>query len=145
VFFYLLDYHIVVCNLGDYVLKRIWGWILGNQSINLNVSVEIKDLDKITRVLSQFDNNRGIINSSGQLPRSSVSMVMPTEKKSQPKQKKKLKDDPIQASDVAELFSAEGIPKAIDKTGSNVISQSEGKSTDDKLSSLKRLSKRKGN
>ena len=128
------------------MFKRIWSWISGNQSINLNVSIEIKDLDKITRVLSKFDNSRGIINnSSNQLPSSSVSTVAPTEQKSQPKQKKKLKDDPIQASDVAELFSAKGASKAIDKTGSNVTSQSEGKSTDDQLSSLKRLSKRKGN
>ena len=127
------------------MFKRIWDWISGNQSMNLNVFIEIKDLDKITKVLSQFDNDRGIINSSSQLPGSSIITVAPTEPKSQPKQRKKLKDDPIQASDVAELFSAKGISKAIDKTGSNVISQSEGKSTDDKLSSLKRLSKRKGN
>jgi len=127
------------------VIKRLWNWIVGDQSINLNISVEVKGLDKIIKTLSKFENNQGIIKRDNQIQNSTEKILTTSiSQKNQPKRKKKLDDDPINAEDIAEIFSSDGILKAIDKTGNDVISQSEGKSTDDKMSSLKKLSKKKG-
>ena len=127
------------------MIKRLWNWIVGDQSINLNISVEVKDLDKIIKTLSKFENNQGIIKRDNQIQNSTEKILTTSiSQKNQPKRKKKLDDDPINAADIAEIFSSDGILKAIDKTGNDVISQSEGKSTDDKMSSLKKLSKKKG-
>lgn len=127
------------------MIKRLWNWIVGDQSINLNISVEVKGLDKIIKTLSKFENNQGIIKRDNQIQNSTEKILTTSiSQKNQPKRKKKLDDDPINAEDIAEIFSSDGILKAIDKTGNDVISQSEGKSTDDKMSSLKKLSKKKG-
>jgi len=127
------------------VFKRLWNWIIGYQSVDLNIKIEIKDLDKITRVLSEFGKKSDIINKNYSHVIKDVDIENKVEiSQEQPKIRKKIENDPINATDAAKIFAAGGIEKAIDKTGKNVVNKSKGKSVDDKISSLKRHNQKKG-
>jgi hypothetical protein len=134
--------------MSPMAIREWWNRLFGpkNQeaTLNINVNIAVKDLDKIVGVLSKLSPNRVIIeevNQNRQINNKDTPNApddLQIQKKSQ---KAHLKEDPITAKDVAEIFSAGGIKKGIDKTGSEVFSQSEGSSTDNQVSSLKRFKK----
>jgi hypothetical protein len=116
------------------VLKSIWKSLFGSKEINLNVSIEIKDLDKIVGVLSSLPVRSFVENNEN----NSKNIGRNTNQSNIISKKETLKDDPISASDIASLMKDTGIEKGIDKTG-DICSQSNGSSTDDMVSSLKRF------
>ena len=128
------------------MFKRFWGWITGNSRTDLNIHIEVKDLDKLIGVLSKFQNRPVIIEKRDGAPekhgQTTIEADVPI--RTPKKERKKLVDDPADAADIAQIFAADGIQKATDKTGSDITEQSEGKSTDDQVSSLRQLHRNKG-
>jgi len=136
------------------VLKEIWAKLFGSKekeaTLNINLNIKVKDLDRFVEVLSKIShnsnnnfNNRDIIeerevNNKNQSEERQIINKPISEKK------KHLSEDPITAKDVAEIFNSTGIQKGVDKTGSDLYSHSKGSSTDNQVSSLKKL-KKKGN
>jgi len=119
------------------VLNRLWNWLIGNQKVDINVKIEIKDLEKLLKVLHR-SSHQPVIIDNGQTDVEENNS--PTLGKEQPtKRRKKLVDDPMTSSEVASIMLSDGIEKATDKTGSDVVSASEGISTDDTVSSLKQF------
>jgi len=120
------------------VLKNFWNSLFGSKEVNLNIKIELKDLDKIVEVLSSLPNRSFVVNNennSKNIPQSQNQSNIIGKRET-------LKDDPISAEDIANLMKDTGIKKGIDKTG-DICSQSNGSSTDDVVSSLRRF-KEKG-
>jgi len=127
-------------NEGYGVIHRIWSWIRGHETVDLNICIEIKELDKLVSVISKLQNKPVIIsNESSKFDKVQQLDQNIAPKQSSIKERKKLEDDPLCAKDVAEIFSADGIKKAIDKTGKDVVSHSHGENIDSQISSLKRF------
>jgi hypothetical protein len=125
------------------LIKKIWQWLTGNQSVNISITIKIEDLDKIIKFIPNYNNKPVIINhdinhghSSSQNPNYEYKNNI---QESNRIQKKKLADDPLDANEIASIMLADGIAKAKDFTGKDIVSESEGKSTDDTVSSLKRF------
>ena len=116
------------------MLKSFWNSLFGSKEINLNVSIEIKDLDRIVEVLSSLPSRSFVSNNEN----NSKNIDRNTNSSNIINKKEVLKDDPVSASDIASLMKDTGIQKGIDKTG-DICSQSNGSSTDDLVSSLKRF------
>jgi hypothetical protein len=124
------------------VLKRFWNWLTGNSKVDLNLTIEIKDLDKISSLLVKLNQHSVIIDKSANtssMP--TVSEVEDEEILMKKRRRKKLNNDPVSAKDAAQMFASGGIEKAVDKTSKDIVSQSQGNSTDDKLTFLKKNSK----
>ncbi len=108
------------------------------QEINLNINVEIKNLNKFVEVLSPLLNSSVILKKDTEEKREDKYIVSET-KSSTKKEKKVNKEDPTTVEDVASIFREGGIEKGIDKTGDDIFSKEQGKSTDDKILTLKKM------
>lgn len=117
------------------MIGRFWRWLIGNQKIEVNIKLQIEDLQKLENIIEKTASRQVIID--GEKKKESYTSTENT------KNKKKLKDDPATADEVAKIMLSDGIQKAVDKTGNDVISASEGNSTDDTVSSLKTFLRRK--
>ena len=120
------------------MLGRFWSWLTGNQKVEVNLKIQIEDFQKLIEVLPQYSNQPVIINSDRADPgfaSNNASSGVPATRS----RKKKLADDPLSPGEVASIMLSDGIEKATDRTGGDVVSASEGKSTDDTVSSLRKL------
>lgn len=116
------------------MIGRFWKWIVGNQKVEINVNINIKDVEKLIKVLSQSQSNPVIIQERS-------TERIDTFKSEQRQGKRKLAEDPLTSQEVANIMLSDGIEKATDKTGNDIVSSSEGGSTDDTVSSLKKMFK----
>jgi hypothetical protein len=124
------------------VLKRFWNWLTGNSKVDLNLTIEIKDLDKISSLLVKLNQRPVIIDKSANTSSmQTIAEVEDEEIVTKKRKRKKLNNDPVSAKDAAQMFASGGIEKAVDKTSKDIVSQSQGNSTDDKLTFLKKNSK----
>jgi hypothetical protein len=124
--------------LENNLLGRLWEWLIGKQKVDITLTVKIEDLDKLAKVLRQSSNHPVIINheKTDSLTTQQVARTPIVGKSSA---KRKLEDDPLDANEIASIMLADGIEKVTDKTGDNVISATQGASTDDTVSSLKKF------
>lgn len=117
------------------MINRFWRWLIGNQKVEIDINLKVKDLDKLMKVLSQSSSTPVIITNENK-PGTTQAL-----NENEPKRKKKLSEDPVTSKEVADIMLAQGIEKANDKTGNDIVSSSEGGSTDDTVSSLKKMFK----
>lgn len=132
------------------MLKKIINFLFGKNTENININIKIEDLDKIVEVLCHLSNFKDIIsnkdndfylNKNSKTNNINIKETSIEENETKTNKKKELKEDPITADDIANLMKESGIDKGIDKTG-KIFSESNGSSTDDKISSLKRFKKK---
>jgi len=125
------------------VLKRIWNYLFSNEvNINLNLNIEIKDLGKITEVLSTLQSRSVVKKDYEVFDDNSKNTLHERKSNNIISKKESLKEDPITANDIADLMKSTGIEKGVDKTG-DIYSKSNGSSIASQVSSLKRI-KEKG-
>lgn len=128
------------------MLKKIINFLFGKSTENININIKIEDLDKIVEVLCHLSNFKDIISNKDNdfhLSKNNINIKEENIKENESKtnRKKELKEDPITANDIANLMKESGIDKGIDKTG-KIFSESNGSSTDDKISSLRKFKKK---
>ena len=111
---------------------RLWGWLTGKQKVEISVSIKIEDLEKLINLLPRSSSQPVIITQEQVATEQKENVQLVTNKG-----KKKLVDDPLTSEEVASIMLSDGIDKATDRTGNDIVSASEGKSTDDTVSSLK--------
>jgi len=114
------------------VFYRLWGWLTGKQKVEISVSIKIEDLEKLINLLPRSSSQPVIITQEQVATEQKANVQLATSKG-----KKKLVDDPLTSEEVASIMLSDGIDKATDRTGNDIVSASEGKSTDDTVSSLK--------
>ena len=117
------------------MIGRFWRWFIGNQKIEIDVNIKIKDLEKLLKVLPQSSSSPVIITNDS---RPEYAQAFSGGQK---QGKKKLAEDPLTSQEIANIMLSDGIEKATDKTGNDIVSSSEGGSTDDTVSSLKKMLK----
>jgi hypothetical protein len=120
------------------VLGRFWRWLIGKQSVDVNINICIQDLHEITSILSSVLSNSVIIpKEHGSYKEPTVEDKKENKSEFQGKGRKKLSDDPLKPEEVSSILRSGGIEKAKDRTGKDVVSSSQGNSTDQNVSSLR--------